>query len=77
MWLEYLVVVTSSGLNLPQGGLELPRALHFSGDVKLGRSHKLSASKHIILTEFNLMQALLIVNSSNLSLHQIFPLHGK
>ena len=55
----------------------MPCILHFSGDVKLGRSHKLSASKLIILIEFILMQALLIVNSSNLTLHQIFPLHGK
>ena len=57
MWLEYLVVVASSGLNLPQGGLELPRALHFSGDVKLGRSYKLNASKILILAEFNSKQA--------------------
>ena len=57
MWLEYLVVVTSFGLNLPQGGLELPHALHFSGDVKLGRSYKLNASKILILAEFNSKQA--------------------
>ena len=33
--------------------------------------------KTLILIEFNLIQALLTVNSSNLTLHQIFLLHGK
>ena len=55
----------SSGLNLPQGGLELPCALHFSGDAKLGRSYKLNASKILILAEFNSKQASSTVNSSN------------
>ena len=41
--------------NLPQGGLKVPCTLrfssgtfHFSGDAKLGRSYKLSASKLLI-----------------------------
>ena len=30
--------------DLPEGGLEVPCTLHFSGDGKLGRSYKLSTS---------------------------------
>ena len=30
--------------DLPEGGLEVPCTLHFSGDAKLGRSYKLSTS---------------------------------
>ena len=33
--------------DLPQGGLEVPCTLHFSGDAKLGKSYKLSTSKNI------------------------------
>ena len=51
--------------DLPQGGLEVPCTLHFSGDAKLGRSYKLSTSKILILTEFNLTQASSTVNLSN------------
>ena len=64
----------SSGL--PQGGLELPCTLYFSGDAKLGRSYKVSASKVLILAEFNATQASSTVNSSNLILCQIFLLYG-
>ena len=46
-----------------------------SGDAKLGRSYKLT-SKILILMEFNLTQASSTMNSSNLILHQIFPLYG-
>ena len=41
----------------------------------VGRSHKLGANKILILMEFNLIQALLTVNSSNLIL-QGFLLYG-
>ena len=59
--------------DLSQGGLEVPCTLHFSGDAKLGRSYKLSTTKILIFTEFNLLHVLSTVNMSNLILRQIFP----
>ena len=48
-------------------------SLCFSCDTKLGRSYKLSTSK---MSKFNLTQVSSAVSSSNLILHQIFPLYG-
>ena len=48
--------------DLPQGRLEVPYA-------KLGKSYKLSTSKNINIDGFNMMQALLTINSLNLILH--------
>ena len=72
--------------NLPQGGLKVASYLvhfaflsgtfHFSSDAKLGRSYKLSASKLLIMKEFNLTEALSTVNSSNIILRQIFLLYS-
>ena len=67
--------------DLPQGRLEVPCPLYtvatFMVMQKLERSYKLSTCKStLILMGFNLMQASLAVDSSNLTLYQIFLLYG-
>ena len=52
-WKYRIYIITERrhySFDLPQDGLEVPCSaytLHFSGDAKLGRSYKLSASKNI------------------------------